>query len=74
MRVGISVLLFVGLITIASLSLAEIPQVISYQGKVTDAVGAPVADGIYAMRFRIYDDPNTGGLLWDSITQQAQQW
>ena len=54
------------LIMMASLASAEIPQVISYQGKVTDASGNPVADGSYSMRFRIYDALTVGTLLWDS--------
>ena len=35
-----------------TMSVAEIPQMISYQGKVTDSGGTPVADGSYTMRFR----------------------
>lgn len=34
---------------------AEIPRNISYQGKVTDAGGSPVADGAYMMEFKIFD-------------------
>ncbi len=45
---------------------ADIPQVISYQGKVTDTAGNPVADGNYPMRFRLYDAVTGGALLWDS--------
>jgi len=45
---------------------AEIPQVISYQGHVTDSGGTPVADGTYTMRFRIYDAATGGTLDWDS--------
>ncbi|MBN1426220.1 hypothetical protein JXA88_16845 [Candidatus Fermentibacteria bacterium] len=51
---------------IAAVSQAEIPQTISYQGKVTDAAGNPVADGSYAMRFWIYDAATAGNVLWDS--------
>lgn len=47
-------------------SLAEIPQVISYQGKVTDSGGTPVANGNYTMRFRIYNAASGGSLRWDS--------
>ncbi len=47
-------------------SSAEIPQVISYQGKVTDSGGTPVADGNYTMRFRIYNAASGGTLRWDS--------
>jgi len=49
----------------ATASYAEIPQVISYQGKITDS-GAPVADGTYDMRFRIYNTSTGGSILWDS--------
>jgi hypothetical protein len=50
---------------------AEIPQVISYQGKVTDTSGNPVADGNYTMRFRIYDAVSAGTLKWDSGAQSV---
>ncbi|MCU0613239.1 MAG: hypothetical protein MUE60_15825, partial [Candidatus Eisenbacteria bacterium] len=62
-------LLLVGvalLIGIVGVSTAEIPTVISYQGKVTDTSGNPVADGSYTMRFRIYDAVTAGTLKWDS--------
>ena len=45
---------------------AEIPQMINYQGKVTDSGGTPVVDGDYTMRFRIYDAVSSGNLEWDS--------
>ena len=54
----------VGLLSVALH--AEIPQLVSYQGKVTDGSGTPVADGTYTMRFRIYDQLIGGTLLWDS--------
>ena len=45
---------------------ADIPPIISYQGKATDSGGNPVPDGNYNIRFRIYDDPVAGSLKWDS--------
>jgi hypothetical protein len=51
---------------ICTVSYAEIPQMVGYQGRVTDNAGNPVADGNYIMRFRIYDDPAAGSLVWDS--------
>ncbi|MBN1426728.1 hypothetical protein JXA88_19460, partial [Candidatus Fermentibacteria bacterium] len=59
------------LVILASLALprpvqAEIPLMISYQGKVTDTGGAPVADGPYSMQFRIYEVDEGGSPLWDS--------
>jgi hypothetical protein len=53
----------------AGVASADIPQVISYQGKVTDSGGTPVADGSYTMRFRIMDAPTGGNVLWDSGDQ-----
>ncbi|HSM58157.1 MAG TPA: hypothetical protein VK879_18525 [Candidatus Sulfomarinibacteraceae bacterium] len=38
---------------------------LSYQGRLTDAAGAPL-DGTYTMRFIIYDDPVGGAAVWDS--------
>jgi hypothetical protein len=45
---------------------AEIPQVMGYQGRITENTGIPVANGTYAMQFRIYDAETGGSLLWDS--------
>ncbi len=53
-------------IMVSGAASAEIPQVLGYQGRITDNSGVPVADGTYAMRFRIYDDETAGALLWDS--------
>ncbi len=62
-------LIFITLIlgfTFTPPSFADIPQVISYQGRITDSGGAPVADGTYTVRFRIYDASSGGNLEWDS--------
>ncbi len=53
----------------AGMAAAEIPQVMSYQGKVTDAGGAPVADGPNAMQFQLYEQETGGSPVWDSGTQ-----
>ncbi|MCU0612385.1 MAG: hypothetical protein MUE60_11425, partial [Candidatus Eisenbacteria bacterium] len=51
----------VALVASGGVSFADMPHVVSYQGK--------VADGSYAMRFRIYDAVTGGTLLWDSGVQ-----
>ena len=43
---------------------AGIPGTINLQGRFTDAAGNNVADGVYAVAFRIYDDPIAGNTLW----------
>lgn len=45
---------------------ADIPKVISYQGRVTDAAGVPVADATYTMQFRLYDAVTGGTQVWES--------
>ncbi len=42
-----------------------IPQMLSYQGKLTDTLGLPVADTLYAIRFRLYAQPTGGTQLWE---------
>jgi len=44
---------------------AEIPQMISYQGKITESDGTPVADDDYIMKFSLYDAESGGTLMWD---------
>jgi hypothetical protein len=42
----------------------QIPQTISYQGVLTDASGAAVADGNYNLTFKLYDAATNGTELW----------
>ncbi|MBN1423826.1 hypothetical protein JXA88_04650 [Candidatus Fermentibacteria bacterium] len=63
------VFLALGLAILATAASAEIPTLISYQGKVTDASGTPVPDNTYNMRFRIYNVATGGTSLWDSGTR-----
>ena len=67
-RVAIAVL---AAVLVSSVALAEIPQVVGYQGRITDNSGVPVADGTYTMRFRIYTAATGGALLWDSNSQSV---
>ncbi len=60
------------ILLVAGTASGEIPECISYQGRVTDNSGVPVADGTYDMRFRIYDAETGGNLEWDSATQSVQ--
>ncbi|MFH0774094.1 MAG: hypothetical protein V2A53_01170 [bacterium] len=41
-----------------------VPQMISHQGRLTNASGATVPDGNYAIQASIYDSPTGGNLLW----------
>src|SRR5512137_25435 len=43
----------------------SVPQLINYQGKLTDASGNPIANGSYALTFQIWDASSGGTRLWE---------
>jgi hypothetical protein len=47
-----------------------IPQMLSYQGKLTDTLGQPVPNGSYPMMFLLYNVPSGGSPFW-SETQSV---
>lgn len=47
---------------------ADIPKMISYQGRVTDGGGATVADGTCDMAFKLFDAVTGGTQEWESGT------
>ena len=64
-------ILVVGILVILSVSmaatvLADIPQLISFQGKLYDDGGNPL-NGEYALTFRIYDVETGGTSLWSEV-------
>lgn len=54
------------LIFLFSVSLADVPRKISYQGILKDSIGNPVPDGTYPVLFKMYDPE--GGELWAETT------
>jgi hypothetical protein len=42
-----------------------IPQMLAYQGKLTDTFGLPVADTTYSVAFRLYTQPTGGSPFWN---------
>ena len=59
--------IFTILLFITSASVfATVPQLITYQGRLQDSVGDPVEDGLYGLKFIIYDAPTSGVELWNS--------
>ena len=53
-------------------ALAEVPHIVSYQGRLTDADGTPVADGDYNITFQIFEHypvPMGESPLWTSGVQ-----
>jgi hypothetical protein len=54
------------LVLLASFAFAEVPQVINYQGRLTDGSGNPVTDGPYLIKFKIYGSESGDDSLWYS--------
>ena len=61
-------LLGLAVVLLASAAGAASPQRVSYQGKLTDAVGVP-QNGQVAMKLRIYDALTSGNLVWGPEAQ-----
>jgi len=49
-----------------SLSYAEVPHLLNYQGRLTDSEGTPL-NGTYELTFRIYDAETAGSFLWEEV-------
>ncbi len=43
---------------------SSVPELINYQGKLTDAQGQPLATGEYGLEFGIYAAANAGTAIW----------
>lgn len=46
-----------------------VPYKMNYQGRLTNASGAAMADGLYNMKFRIYDAASGGTLQWSEVRE-----
>jgi len=61
----ILVAVFVACVLImSSASLADIPQVINYQGRLCDSLNSPVPDGNYDVTLTLYTDPTGTTQIW----------
>ena len=71
-RVVVLLVLLQVLLLLSSVS-AAVPPIISYQGKLSQPSGSPVADGAYSVRFAIYDEPvGTHTALWSETNPTVQ--
>ena len=61
------------LVCTAAAAYSAVPPIISYQGKLSQPSGAPVADGTYSVRFAIYDEPTGAHVpLWSETNPNVQ--
>lgn len=63
-RISLAILVIIAIIGISSLSYADVPRVINYQGRFTDTSDNPLS-GNYLVTFRFYDVANGGATLWE---------
>jgi hypothetical protein len=49
---------------VLTISIAQVPQKISYQGLLSTSSGAPVQDGSYDLQFDVYNLPSSGSLKY----------
>ena len=57
-------LIFIGMCSIANSS-SNVPNVMSYEGHITDPDGIPLPDGKYDFTFALYTDPTGGSPIWE---------
>ena len=50
---------------------AETPNLVHYQGSLTDSIGVAVSDNNYAVTFRVFDQSAGGVELWIEATNQT---
>ena len=62
-----TICMMICLMAFVNLLPAQVPQTMSYQGILTDDTGQPVANGDYAITFRIYDVSKRGAAIWEEI-------
>ena len=51
---------------------ADVPQLLSYQGVLTDGSGTAVSDGSYSITFRLYTAPAGGSHIWEENSPDVQ--
>ncbi|MBU8932713.1 MAG: hypothetical protein KOO62_01780 [candidate division Zixibacteria bacterium] len=68
-RFLITIILMLGFLVKASLTVADVPQMINYQGYLTNDTGTPVADDTYFIKFKIYGSDSSDDSLWWSGIQ-----
>ncbi len=63
------IMLSIIIILLVSITTAQVPQVLNYQGQLNDDTGEPVANGTYPIVFTIYDAVDASSGLWYSGIQ-----
>ena len=71
-RIHIQVFIFLMLAMVSQAQItSQIPQLINYQGLLTDSAGIPLADSTYSVTFRMHNEPSFGITLWSETQNVA---
>ncbi len=62
--IALAVCIFTLCLLPSTASTSSVPELINYQGKLTDAQGQPLATGEYGLAFGIYATANGGTAIW----------
>lgn len=65
--IGVAIVLHISMLFILHgdvSAVQTVPYKMNFQGRLTDSTGTPKADGVYNMKFRIYDASSGGTLQW----------
>ncbi len=53
------------ILVLGSIAQADVPRLLNFQGRLNTPADTNVSDGVYTVRFRIYDDSTIGNVLWE---------
>jgi hypothetical protein len=72
-RIVLTVLAAAAFLAVTSIAYgqASVPNLVNFQGLLTDTAGNPVSDGTYGVNFLLYDIPAGGVSLWTEATSQT---
>lgn len=72
MRIAKALVFLTLILTLTNFANADVPQLLSYQGRLTNTVNEPVADGLYSITFSIYDAESNGTVVWSESLNDVQ--
>ncbi len=73
LALGLFVALFACVSQSSVSALTTVPTKVNFQGRLTDASGLIVADGLYNMQFKLYDAASGGTLKWSETRETTNR-
>ena len=57
-------IIIAAILALSSFVLAGVPMTLNHQGRLLDATGDPVSDGVYTLVYSLYSEPAGGTAIW----------